>query len=115
MSIAIDEAEQWAQSRYFGSVHIENIDGRPVIVPNFPQKTNLRREGYVAGRTAEPTEAEIEAAARVLWIDEHRNSFPSMNDVEMACKESFTLDVVSSEYEDRAEHALRAARKAVKE
>jgi hypothetical protein len=67
MSIATDEAEQWAQSRYSGSVHIENIDGRPIIVPNFPQKTNLRREGYIAGRTAEPTEAEIEAGAIAIF------------------------------------------------
>ena len=62
MSIATDEAEQWAQSRYFGSVHIERHDGRAVSVPDYPQKVSLRAEGYVAGRTAEPTDAEIKAA-----------------------------------------------------
>lgn len=62
MSIATDEAEQWAQSRYIGSSHIERHDGHAVSVPGYPQKVRLRAEGYVAGRTAEPTEAEIEAA-----------------------------------------------------
>lgn len=94
MSIATDEAEQWAQSRYSGSVHIENIDGRPVIVPNFPQKTNLRREGYVAGRTAEPTEAEIKAVVRAMYS---RHAVDWESD------------------EDYARSLLEAARKAVTE
>ncbi|GAA6124203.1 hypothetical protein BPY_23110 [Bifidobacterium psychraerophilum] len=66
MSIATDEAEQWAQSRYVGSSHIERHDGRAVSVPDYPQKVSLRAEGYVVGRTAEPTEAEIEAADEAL-------------------------------------------------
>ena len=113
MSIATDEAEQWAQSRYSGSVHIENIDGRPVIVPKFPQKTNLRREGYVAGRTAEPTEAEIEAAAKAMydelcgniihgWLDE--NGDPQMDE------DPFRTVFINATVE-----ALTAARKAVME
>jgi hypothetical protein len=62
MSIATDEAEEWAQSMYVGSSHIERHDGCAVSVPDYPQKTNLRREWYIAGRTAEPTESEINAA-----------------------------------------------------
>lgn len=78
MSIATDEAEQWAQAKYVGSSHIERHDGRAVSVPDYPQKVSLRAEGYVAGRTAEPTEAEIEAAAKRIftflngpWQGEH--------------------------------------------
>ena len=33
------------------------------------ERTNLRREGYIAGRTAPVTKEEIEAAARELWRD----------------------------------------------
>jgi hypothetical protein len=61
----------------------------------------------------EPTEAEIEAAARALWIDEHRDSFPIAADVVRACGEAFELDVVSSEYEERVRSMLKTARKAV--
>ena len=107
MSIATDEAEQWAQSRYSGSVHTERHDGRPVTVPNFPQKTNLRREGYVHGRTAEPTEAEIEAAARVFFGNLH---YPSA---------SLDWDKASDQVKDnwrlKTRLALTTARKAVTE
>lgn len=42
------------------------------------ERTNLRREGYVAGRTAPVTEEEIEAAARKLWRDAfYRRARPS--------------------------------------
>jgi hypothetical protein len=42
------------------------------------ERTNLRREGYVAGRTAPVTEEEIEAAARELWRDAfYRRARPS--------------------------------------
>lgn len=107
MSIATDEAEQWAQSRYSGLVHIENIDGRPVTVPNFPQKTNLRREGYIAGRTAEPTEAEIEAAARVFFGNLH---YPSAS-----LDWGKAADCVKNNWRLKTRLALTAARKAVTE
>lgn len=94
MSIATDEAEQWAQSRYVGSSHIERHDGRAVSVPNYPQKINLRREGYIAGRTAEPTDAEIKAAVRAMY---YRHAADWESD------------------EDYARHLLEAARKAVTE
>ena len=113
MSIATDEAEQWAQSRYFGSVHTERHDGRAVSVPDYPQKTNLRREGYIAGRTAEPTEAEIEAAAEAMYdelcgniiygcLDE--NGDPQMDE------DPFRTVFINATVE-----ALTAARKAVME
>ena len=43
------------------------------------ERTNLRREGYVAGRTAPVTEEEIEAAARKLY-DHEGGSWSSLND-----------------------------------
>lgn len=94
MSIATDEAEEWAQSRYVGSSHIERHDGNSVSVPDYPQKVSLRADGYVAGRTAELTEAEIEAAVRAMY---YRHSSDWESD------------------EDYARHLLEAARKAVTE
>ena len=105
MSIATDEAEQWAQSRYFGSVHTERHDGRAVSVPDYPQKTNLRREGYIAGRTAEPTEAEIEAAARVFFENLH---YPSAS-----LDWNNASDHVKDNWRLKTRLALTAARKAV--
>ena len=107
MSIATDEAEEWAQSRYVGSSHIERHDGRAVSVPNYQQKINLRREGYIAGRTAEPTKAEIEAAARVFFVNLH---YPSASlDWDKAA------DHVRDNWRIKARLALTAARKAVSE
>ena len=107
MSIATDEAEQWAQSRYVGSSHIERHDGHAVSVPDYSQKISLRAEGYVAGRTAEPTEAEIEAAARVFFGNLH---YPSASlDWDKAS------DYVKDNWRLKTRLALTAARKAVTE
>ncbi|WP_272944904.1 hypothetical protein [Bifidobacterium mongoliense] len=38
MSIATYEAEEWAQSRYVGSSHIERHDGHAESVPDYPQE-----------------------------------------------------------------------------
>jgi hypothetical protein len=62
MSIASEEAEWYALHRYVGRTHIEYRDGRSEVLPDFPQKITYRREGYIAGRTAESTEAEVRAA-----------------------------------------------------
>ena len=113
MSIATDEAEQWAQSRYVGSSHIERHDGHAVSVPDYQQKIILRAEGYVAGRTAEPTRVEIEASAKAVydelcgniihgWLDE--NGDPQMDE------DPFRTVFINATVE-----ALTAARKAVTE
>ena len=113
MSIATDEAEEWAQSLYVGSSHIERHDGRAVSVPDYPQKVSLRAEGYVAGRTAEPTKAEIEAAAKAMYgelcgnlihgcLDE--NGDPQMDE------DPFRIAFINAAVE-----ALSVARKAVME
>lgn len=70
MSIATYEAEEWVQSRYVGSSHIERHDGHAESVPDYPQKISLRAEGYVAGRTAGISTLEVEEAAYALWKTE---------------------------------------------
>jgi hypothetical protein len=52
MSIAIDEVEK----KY----------PRDVALTATSENSTCRRTGYIAGRTAEPTEAEIEAGAEAL-------------------------------------------------
>ena len=115
MSIATDEAEQYAQSRYFGSVHTERHDGRAVSVPDYPQKTNLRREGYIAGRTAEPTEAEIEASAFAQFKAVNNNSSWNLTEEQYRKSWDSLPDTVSDDFLRKARIGLEAARKAVTE
>ena len=53
MSIVIDEAEK----KY----------PRDVVLTTTSESNTCRRTGYIAGRTAEPTEAEIDAASKSVW------------------------------------------------
>jgi hypothetical protein len=92
MSIATDEAEE----RYPNTYEDE-------LTANF---THSREQAaYIAGRTAEPTEAEIEAAARVFFGNLH---YPSA---------SLDWDKASDQVKDnwrlKTRLALTAARKAV--
>ena len=88
MSIATDEAAQ----KYPEPTdtddpmykYVEAIAGCP----------SAKRQGYVAGRTAEPTEAEIKAAVRAMY---YRHAADWESDEDYAC------------------HILEAARKAVTE
>ena len=114
MSIAIDEAEEWAQSLYVGSSHIERHDGRAVSVPDYSQKVSLRAEGYVAGRTAEPTEAEIEAAAKAMCEHNHRIS-AELGHLHRRSAWDLASESVRAIYRKYALIALSAARKAVTE
>ena len=63
------------------------------------------QNGYVVGRTAEPTEAEIEAAARVFFGNLH---YPSAS-----LDWNNASDYVKDNWRLRARIALTAARKAV--
>ena len=62
MSIATDEAAQKYPEPTDADdpmyKYLEAIEGHPAA----------KRQGYVAGRTAEPTEAEIEAASNVIAL-----------------------------------------------
>ena len=83
MIAAREEAERWARGRYFGRVHIERHDGHAEIVPDYPQKVDLRREGFLAGveweRSQEPSEAEIDAALPEL-IEAYRQESQLVTD-----------------------------------
>ena len=80
MSIATNEAEK----RY----------PRDVALTATSENNICRRTGYIAGRTAEPTEAEIKAAVRAMY---YRHAADWESD------------------EDYARYLLDAARKAVSE
>jgi hypothetical protein len=101
MSIATDEAAQkYPAPTDAGDPmykYVEAIAGYP----------SAKRQGYVAGRTAEPTEAEIEAAARVFFGNLH---YPSASlDWDKAA------DSVKDNWRRKTRLALTAARKAVTE
>lgn len=110
MSIASEEAEWYALHRYFGRTHIECRNGRSEVVPDSPQKITYRREGYIAGRTAEPTAEEVKAVADELaaWnFDVAMNSGATIHGA--------AADFSSRSFELLATRMLDAARKAVAE
>ena len=107
MSIATDEAEKKYPAPTDADdpmyKYVEAIAGYP----------SAKRQGYIAGRTAEPTEAEIEAAAKAMYdelcgniihgyLDE--NGDPQMDE------DPFRTVFINATIE-----ALTAARKAVTE
>ena len=101
MSIAADEAEQ----KYPAPTDAEDPMYKYVeAIAGYP---SAKRQGYIAGRTAEPTEAEIEEAARVFFGNLH---YPSA---------SLDWDKASDHVRDnwmiKTRLALTAARKAVSE
>lgn len=61
MSIATDEAKK----KYPAPTDVDDPMYKYVeAIAGYP---SAKRQGYVAGRTAEPTEAEIEAAAKAMY------------------------------------------------
>jgi hypothetical protein len=111
MSIATDEATEYARHRYFGRVHIERRDGNAEIMPNDPRQINFRREGYIAGRTAESTEAEVRAAAIQQYFVEN----PYVSTLEQA-EYDFDATISSNECRTRmmnARSVLATVRSAV--
>ena len=99
MSIATNEAAQKYPAPTDADdpmyKYVEAIAGYP----------SAKRQGYIAGRTAEPTEAEIEAAARVFFGNLH---YPSASlDWDKAA------DQVKDNWRLKTRLALTATRKAV--
>ena len=94
MSIAADEALEWH------GLHSDEIGDR-----DSSYSADEMDDAYIAGRSAEPTEAEIEAAARVFFGNLH---YPSA---------SLDWDKASDQVKDnwrlKTRLALTAARKAV--
>ena len=74
------------------------------------ERTNLRREGYIAGRTAEPTEAEIEEVAKEIAKTNFKVASVSKR---TPVTGTYTYDWHF--YVNNAKSALIAARKAVAE
>lgn len=107
MSIATDEAEKM----YPAPTDVDDPMYKYVeAIAGYP---SAKRQGYVAGRSAEPTEAEIEAAAEAMYeelcgniiygcLDE--NGYPQMDE-----------DPFRTEFINATVEALTAARKAVSE
>lgn len=95
MSIATDEAEK--------NFSLPDNHGVPAF--DLYWLRDQQQQAYVAGRTAEPTEAEIEAAARVFFGNLH---YPSASlDWDKAA------DYVKDNWRLKTRLALTAARKAV--
>ena len=93
MSIATDEAEK----KY----------PRDVALTSTSENNVCRRTGYIAGRTAEPTEAEIEAAAHRLYEVTHApEADPGWYAISKIKRETYC---------EQAAMMLEAARKAVSE
>lgn len=72
------------------------------------------RDAYIAGRTAEPTEAEIEAAAFGIYRVIANNGFPTPDNALHQIWDA-TPDNQRDMYRGYAKAALAAARKAVTE
>lgn len=76
MSIADDEAEKAYPTRYWNGTHVKE---------QFYCDTDDLQEAYLRGRTAPPTDAEVDAVAkRLLWRDTvpvRGNDIPSEDDL----------------------------------
>lgn len=68
MSIATNEAENVVDEQMISHFYYSDS---PL---SFPEANDFGKDMYVAGRTAEPTEAEIEAAARAFFGNLHHPS-----------------------------------------
>ena len=76
------------------------------------ERTNLRREGYIAGRTAEKRLAEIEAAAKAMCDYDHRIS-AERGHLHIRPTWDSASESVRAIYRKYALMALTAARKAM--
>ena len=104
MSIATDEAEKYFPTQYWP--HMEpkgDYPGKECYIEGV--KSSDIQEAYEMGRTAKPTEAEIEAAARRLYEITHEEE-----------KRWYEMsEAYRNTYREWAEPILTAARKAVTE
>ena len=97
MSIATDEAEK----KYPAPTDVD--DPMYKYVEAIAEYPSAKRQGYIAGRTAEPTDAEIDAAARRLYEITHEEE-----------KRWYEMsEAYRNTYREWAEPILTAARKAV--
>ena len=109
MSIATDEAEKKYPAPTDADdpmyKYVEAIAGYP----------SAKRQGYIAGRTAEPTEAEVEAAAFAQFKTVNNNSSWGLAEEQYRKSWNALPDMVSDDFRRKARIGLDAARKAVTE
>lgn len=112
MSIATDEAERiWPDSQALQQPSLDDMYGawsrEAFVLGAAWQSDHTSKDDPIPGRMAEPTEAEIEAAARVFFGNLH---YPSASlDWDKAA------DSVKDNWRIKTRLALTAARKAVTE
>jgi hypothetical protein len=108
MSIATDEAEKKYPAPTDADdpmyKYVESIAGYPTA----------KRQGYVAGRTAEPTEAEIEAGAMAIFRTLTTSAHP-MSDSDYAEAWNCIAPMQKDKFKRQSQAVLEAARKAVAE
>lgn len=107
MSIADDEAEKAYPTRYWNGTHVKE---------QFSCDTDDLQEAYLRGRSAPPTNAEIEAVAkRLLWRDMvpvWEDGMPSEDDLWNRSEQVMQIQAI---YLKDAREMLEIARKAVSE
>lgn len=116
MSIARDEAER--RYRQFPvTTDVESMDYQQRLFQD--KAENLLRGqlriAYVLGRTEDPTEAEIESAAKALMKFETNWAKPHVTDSDIEQLWSSQFDEFRENYRKKAGSVLEAARKAVAE
>lgn len=108
MSIATDEAEK----KYPAPTDVDDPMYKYVeAIAGYP---SAKRQGYIAGRTAEPTEAEVDASAFAQFKAVNNSTWTL---AEEQYRESWDAlpAAVSDDFRRKARIGLDAARKAVTE
>jgi hypothetical protein len=106
MSIASKEAQDRYPVGGYGGVSVESI-----IMDN---DNGILQKAYVAGRTAEPTEAEIEAGAMAIFRTLITSAHP-MSDSDYAEAWNCIATMQKDRFKRQSQAVLEAARKAVTE
>lgn len=107
MSIATDEAEK----KYPAPTDVDDPMYKYVeAIAGYPC---AKRQGYIAGRTSEPTKAEIEASAFAQFKAVNSSTWTS---TEEQYREAWNAlpNMVSDDFRRKARIGLEAARKVVK-
>ncbi|GAA6122601.1 hypothetical protein BPY_07090 [Bifidobacterium psychraerophilum] len=105
MSIATDEANSVADEQMMSHFYYSDS---PM---SFPDAKDFGKDMYVAGRTAEPTEAEIEAAAiKYYSFNSHLDDYETQR-----MWDEGLMEITKDDYRELSKAMLLAAQKAVME
>ena len=114
MSIATDEAKQYFPTQYWP--HMEpkgDYTGKECYIEGV--KSSDIQEAYEMGRTAEPTEAEVDASAFAQFKVANNNSSWRLTEEQYREAWDALPDAVSDDFLRKARIGLDAARKVVTE